>query len=100
MMIEVIAGLLLLAMLLVLLHAALSRHIFDQVLAINTFGTITILLIVVIGVLSGRDYFIDIALLYALVNFVSIVTLLRLFDKKGRGWLSFSKTEDKETSGD
>ena len=92
-MIEVIACLLLFAMLLVLLHAAVARQIFDQVLAINTFGTITILLIVVIGVLSGRDYFIDIALLYALVNFVSIVTLLRLFDKKGRNWLSFSQTK-------
>ncbi len=92
-MIEVIACLLLFAMLLVLLHAAVARQIFDQVLAINTFGTITILLIVVIGVLSGRDYFIDIALLYALVNFVSIVTLLRLFDKKGRSWLSFSQTK-------
>ena len=96
-MIEVIAFMLLLAMSLVLLHAAVARQIFDQVLAINTFGTITILLIVVIGVLSGRDYFIDIALLYALVNFVSIVTLLRLFDKKGRSWLSFSQTKHEKT---
>ena len=100
MMIEVIAGLLLLAMLLVLLYAALARQIFDQVLAINTFGTITILLIVVIGVLSGRDYFIDIALLYALVNFVSVVTLLRLFDKKGRDWLSFSQDKNGKAADD
>ncbi len=99
-MIEVMAGLLLFAMLLVLLHATLAQQIFDQVLAINTFGTITILLIVVIGGLSGRDYFIDIALLYALVNFVSIVTLLRLFDKKGRDWLSFSKTEHEKAPDD
>ena len=99
-MIEVIAFMLLLAMLLVLWHAAVARQIFDQVLAINTFGTITILLIVVIGVISGRDYFIDIALLYALVNFVSIVTLLRLFDKKGRSWLSFSKTKPKKATND
>ncbi len=99
-MIEVIAFMLLLAMSLVLWHAAVARQIFDQVLAINTFGTITILLIVVIGVLSGRDYFIDIALLYALVNFVSIVTLLRLFDKKGRSWLSFSQTKHEKAPND
>ena len=86
---EMIILSLLFAMFLILLHAGFSKHIFDQVLTINTFGTITILLIVGIGLLSGREYFIDIALLYALVNFVSMIAWLRLFKKKGQGWLAF-----------
>ena len=89
---EVIIGLLLFAMLLILLCAACADQIFDQILAINTFATITILLIISIGVLSGRDYFIDIALLYALVNFVGMIALLRLFNRTGQAWLSFFKT--------
>ena len=97
---EVLAGLLLFAMLLILLRAAFAAQIFDQVLAINTFGTITILLIIVIGVLSGRDYFIDIALLYALVNFVGMIALLRLFNRKEQGWLSFFKTAWREPTND
>lgn len=97
---EVLASLLLFAMLLILLRAAFAAQIFDQVLAINTFGTITILLIIVIGVLSGRDYFIDIALLYALVNFVGMIALLRLFNRKGQGWLSFFKTAWREPTND
>ena len=99
-MVEVIAVLLLFAMLLILLRAAFAAQIFDLVLAINTFGTVTILLIIVIGVLSGRDYFIDIALLYALVNFVGIVVLLRLFNRKRRGWLSFFKSAGRQPTDD
>jgi len=90
-----IAGLLLLAMLLILLHASLAPQLFNQALAINTFGTLTILLMIVVGVLSGRDYFIDIALLYALVNFVGMIALLRLFNKKGRSWPAWFKKPPK-----
>ena len=97
---EVITGLLLFAMLLILLRAAFASQIFDQVLAINTFGTVTILLIIVIGLLSGRDYFIDIALLYALVNFVGMIALLRLFNRKGQGWLSFFKNAWRQPTND
>lgn len=89
------AGVLLIAMLLVLLRAANSVQLFDQILAINTFGTLTILLIIAIGTLSGRAYFIDVALLYALVNFVATIALLTLFNTKGVGWLSFFKNLDK-----
>ena len=97
---ETITILLLFAMLLILLRAAFAKQIFDQVLAINTFGTVTILLLISIGVLSGRDYFIDIALLYALVNFVGMIALLRLFNSKGQGWLSFFKTTWKQVADD
>ena len=97
---EVIIGLLLFTMLLILLRAAFAAQIFDQVLAINAFGTATILLIIAIGLLSGRDYFIDIALLYALVNFVGMIALLRLFNRKGQGWLSFFKNARRQAADD
>ena len=74
------------AMLLVLAHTARAAKLFDQILAINVFGTLAIVLIAGLGALSGRGYFIDIALLYALVNFVATVAILRLFSKRRLRW--------------
>ena len=74
------------AMLLVLVHTARAGGLFDQILAINVFGTLAIALIAGLGTLSGRGYFIDIALLYALVNFVATIAILRLFSKRRLRW--------------
>lgn len=85
-MVGVILAALLTAMLLVLIHTARARRLFDQVLAINVFGTLSIALIAAIGLLSRRDVFVDIALLYALVNFVATIAILRLFSKRRLRW--------------
>lgn len=66
-------------MLIILLRAALGPTVFDRVLAINTFGTATVLLIALFGFLTDRPDFMDIALLYALINFVSTIAVLKLF---------------------
>jgi len=69
----------LVVMLIVLVRAALGPTIFDRILAINTFGTATVLLIALIGFLTDRPDFMDIALLYALINFISTIAVLKLF---------------------
>ena len=69
----------LVVMLIVLLRAALGPTVFDRILAINTFGTVTVLLIALLGFLTGRPDFMDIALLYALINFISTIAVLKLF---------------------
>jgi len=66
-------------MLIILLRAALGPTVFDRILAINTFGTATVLLIALFGFLTGRPDFMDIALLYALINFISTIAVLKLF---------------------
>ena len=53
--------------------------LYDRVLALNTFGTCTVLLIGALGLLSGRPDFLDIALLYALINFVGTIAVLKYF---------------------
>lgn len=70
---------LLVVMLLVLFRAALGPTVFDRILAINTFGTSTVLLIALFGFLTERPDFMDIALLYALINFIATVAVLKLF---------------------
>ncbi len=69
----------LVVMLILLLRAALGPTVFDRILAINTFGTATVLLIALFGFLTKRPDFMDIALLYALINFVSTIAVLKLF---------------------
>ena len=69
----------LVVMLIILLRAALGPTVFDRILAINTFGTATVLLIALFGFLTDRPDFMDIALLYALINFISTIAVLKLF---------------------
>jgi multicomponent Na+:H+ antiporter subunit F len=72
----------LVTMALALFRARIGPTVFDRVLALNMFGTKTVLLIAVIGFLTDRPEFLDVGLLYALMNFIGMVALLR-FSKYG-----------------
>jgi len=65
----------LLAMILVLIRLIKGPTLYDRVLAVNSFGTHTVLLIGVVGFWTGRPDFLDIALLYALINFVGTIAI-------------------------
>ncbi|MQA03946.1 MAG: pH regulation protein F [Streptosporangiales bacterium] len=69
---------LLVTMGLALARSFLGPILYDRILAINMFGTKTVLFIAVVGFLAGRPQFLDIALFYALVNFVGTIAVLRL----------------------
>ena len=60
-----------------LVRAFLGPTVADRVLAANLFGTKTVLLIAVSGFLAGRPEWLDLALLYALMNFIGMIALLR-----------------------
>lgn len=70
----------LVVMLLALVRAFMGPTLYDRILAVNMFGTKTVLLIAVLGFLMGRPEFLDIALVYALINFISIIGVLRFFE--------------------
>jgi len=63
---------------LALARALAGPTLYDRILAVNMFGTKTVLFIAVVGFLAGRPAFLDIALVYALINFVGTVAVLRL----------------------
>ncbi|MCG8469198.1 MAG: monovalent cation/H+ antiporter complex subunit F [Gemmatimonadetes bacterium] len=67
---------------LALVRAALGPTVFDRILALNMFGTKTVLLIAVMGFLTGRPDFLDLAIVYALMNFIGVIAVLR-FSKYG-----------------
>ena len=64
-------------MLIALVRAVKGPTPFDRILAANTFGTKTILLIAVAGFLTGRPDWLDLAIVYALVNFASTIAVLK-----------------------
>lgn len=70
----------LVAMALAMARALLGPTVYDRVLAVNTFGTKTVLMIAVLGFLTGRPDFLDLALLYALINFVGTLAVLKFFE--------------------
>ena len=66
-------------MTLALLRAALGPTVYDRVMAVNSFGTATVLFIAVLGFLNGRPDFLDLALVYALINFIGTLAVLKYF---------------------
>ena len=84
---QVAAAAMFITMSLALLRAMLGPTLFDRVLAINMFGTKTVLLICVICVLHEpvRPDFLDLALLYSLMNFVGMVAFLKFSEFGGFG---------------
>ncbi|MDY0191514.1 MAG: monovalent cation/H+ antiporter complex subunit F [Desulfuromonas sp.] len=72
----------LVVMALTLVRALVGPTAFDRLLAVNMFGTKTVLLIAVVGFMTDRPDFLDIAIVYALVNFLSTLAVLRFFERQ------------------
>ena len=68
---------LVMAMALALARALLGPTLYDRILSVNTFGTKTVLILAVVGFLFGRPEFLDIALAYALINFIGTIAILK-----------------------
>ena len=67
----------LITMVLVLVRAFAGPTVYDRILAANIFGTKMILLIAVLGFLTGRPDFLDLALIYVLLNFIGTFAVLK-----------------------
>ena len=68
---------LLVCMAMTLARSIVGPTVFDRILAVNSFGTKTVLLIAVFGFLSGRPDFLDLALVYALMNFIGTIAVMK-----------------------
>lgn len=68
------------AMALALTRAILGPTVFDRVMAANSFGTMTVLILSVLGILTRGPNFLDLALLYALINFLATLAVLKYFE--------------------
>ena len=67
------------SILIALIRVILGPTAFDRVLAVNSIGTIVIIGVVVHGFIMERPEFVDIAILYAILNFIGTFAVLKLF---------------------
>jgi multicomponent Na+:H+ antiporter subunit F len=70
---------LLVTLTLAIVRAALGPTVFDRAQAANTVGTVAMLLLAVIGFLTGRPEFLDLAITYGLLNVIGTVAVLKYF---------------------
>ena len=81
-MFEVCLATLLLSVIILLYRIYLGPTLYDRVIAVNSVGTLAVLIIGVVGFLTQRPDFLDIALLYALMNFIGTIAILKFFRYK------------------
>jgi len=79
MMFAVAACAVLITIALALLRAALGPTVFDRLQAANTIGTCAMLLLAVMGFLDDRPEFLDLALVYGLLNVLGTIAVLKYF---------------------
>ena len=61
-----------------LVRAFRGPTLYDRVMAANMIGTLTVLMVAVLGFMTGRPEFLDIALVYVLISFVSTIAVLKV----------------------
>ena len=74
----IVAVVILIAIAVGLVRAFRGPTLYDRVLAANMIGTLTVLMVAVLGFMTGRPEFLDIALVYVLISFVSTIAVLRV----------------------
>lgn len=85
MMFAVAAVAVLATMVLTIYRAIKGPTVYDRILAVNAFGTLAVVLIAVHGFLSGRPEFLDLALVYALINFIGTIAVSKYVEYSHMG---------------
>ena len=62
-----------------LLRAILGPRIADRVVGINMIGTIVIMMIAILALMLNEGYLIDIAIIYAMLSFLAVVVLAKIY---------------------
>ncbi len=76
---------LLVTLVLCLVRAALGPTVFDRAQAANSVGTVAMLLLAVLGFLGGRPEFLDLAIVYGLLNVIGTIAVLKYFRRGDLG---------------
>ena len=84
----------LLSMSLAVTRALKGPTVFDIILAVNSIGTKTVLLIAIMGFLSGRPDFLDLGLVYTMINFIGTIAVLKFIESKPEAEVKSSANHD------
>jgi len=84
-MFSVAAVAVLVTMVLTIYRAIKGPTVYDRILAVNAFGTLTVVLIAVHGFLADRPEFLDLSLVYALINFIGTIAVSKYVEYSHMG---------------
>lgn len=62
-----------------LYHAIRGPKVADRIIAINMMGTLIIVTIAILSVLKGEGYLVDICIIYAMISFLAVIVLTKVF---------------------
>lgn len=87
MMFSVAAAGVIVTMALALVRALIGPNVFNRILAVNVFGTLCVMLIAIYGFIDDRPEFADLAMVYALINFIGTIAVTKYitFSDMGHG---------------
>ncbi len=85
MMFSVAAVAVLVTMVLTIYRSIKGPTVYDRILAVNSFGTLTVVLIAVHGFMAERPEFLDLALVYALINFIGTIAVSKYVEYSHMG---------------
>ena len=64
---------------LILIRAVIGPKVADRLMAINMIGTVAIVLMAIVSIKLKEDYLIDISIIYAMISFLSVVILTKVY---------------------
>ena len=62
-----------------LVRAVIGPKIADRLVAVNMMGTMVIVSIALLAVVKNQGYLVDICLIYAMISFLAVVVLTRIY---------------------
>lgn len=85
-------------LLLCLIRAVIGPRIADRLVAVNMITTMVTVIIAILAVLKGESYLVDIGLIYAMISFLAVVVLSRIYTGVYREKKDRQKKEGKENA--
>lgn len=74
-----ILSVLALLLLLCLIRAVVGPRMADRLIAVNMMGTMVMVSIALLAVIKNQGYLVDICLIYAMISFLAVVVLSRIY---------------------
>lgn len=62
-----------------LIRSVLGPRVTDRIVAVNSIGTMTIIIIAILSVLMEEAYLLDVCLIYAMLSFVAVIVLTKIY---------------------
>ena len=62
-----------------LIRSVIGPRVTDRIVAVNSIGTMTIVIISALSVLLEESYLLDVCLIYAMISFVAVIVLTKIY---------------------